>query len=309
MPQRLPLRSLSPFFSCLLGLFISLFSSASLSSLFSSASLSSSSFLFPFSSPSFNPLSFTTQHHPAFLGRFSFAPLLNCPPPSSNNRALSLTPRTPHPPGGSPHRQNRCRSKSAIKRPTGGLFLLPRQLPTPPHHSSSRRQRRSSMHPTMEHNYSNPHVAPPPASLPHPMQYQRSPQSQYPMPDSEPRPLFGSGQQQPYPHPQQLPYPQPHYDHGMPYGQPQSPQSPHYPPPQTVQLPPMSTAVPQHYNVPYTMDTTGQVPPPGMRPRLTTSIFEEEGSLCFQVDVNGICVARREGNPPGTTPSLIPTPL
>ncbi|KIN07350.1 hypothetical protein OIDMADRAFT_111132 [Oidiodendron maius Zn] len=33
-----------------------------------------------------------------------------------------------------------------------------------------------------------------------------------------------------------------------------------------------------------------------MRPRLTTSIFEEEGSLCFQVDVNGICVARREDN-------------
>jgi hypothetical protein len=42
-------------------------------------------------------------------------------------------------------------------------------------------------------------------------------------------------------------------------------------------------------------DTTGQFAPPGMRPRLTTSVSEEEGSLCFQVDVNGICVARREG--------------
>lgn len=48
-------------------------------------------------------------------------------------------------------------------------------------------------------------------------------------------------------------------------------------------------------NGPHTFDTTGQVQPPGMRPRLTTSLSEEEGSLCFQVDVNGICVARREG--------------
>jgi protein SOK2 len=63
-------------------------------------------------------------------------------------------------------------------------------------------------------------------------------------------------------------------------------------------LPPMSTALVQPYQVPHVMDTTGQVPPPGMRPRLTTSIFEEEGSLCFQVDVNGICVARREGTSP-----------
>ena len=44
-----------------------------------------------------------------------------------------------------------------------------------------------------------------------------------------------------------------------------------------------------------TFDTTGQIQPPGMRPRLTTSLSEEEGSLCFQVDVDGICVARREG--------------
>ena len=45
----------------------------------------------------------------------------------------------------------------------------------------------------------------------------------------------------------------------------------------------------------HAFDTTGQIQPPGMRPRLTTSLSEEEGSLCFQVDVNGICVARREG--------------
>ena len=48
-------------------------------------------------------------------------------------------------------------------------------------------------------------------------------------------------------------------------------------------------------NAPQPFDTTGQIQPPGMRPRLTTSLSEEEGALCFQVDVNGICVARREG--------------
>jgi len=47
---------------------------------------------------------------------------------------------------------------------------------------------------------------------------------------------------------------------------------------------------------PPTMDTTGQIQPPNMRPKLTTSVFEEEGSVCYQVDVNGICVARREDN-------------
>ena len=60
-------------------------------------------------------------------------------------------------------------------------------------------------------------------------------------------------------------------------------------------LPSMSPPVSQGYGAPTVMDTTGQVAPPGMRPRLTTSVFEEEGSLCFQVDVDGICVARREG--------------
>lgn len=38
-----------------------------------------------------------------------------------------------------------------------------------------------------------------------------------------------------------------------------------------------------------------------MRPKLTTCVFEEDqqgggGSACYQVDVDGICVARREDN-------------
>lgn len=45
----------------------------------------------------------------------------------------------------------------------------------------------------------------------------------------------------------------------------------------------------------YTFDTTGQQPPPGMKPRVTATLWEDEGSLCFQVEARGICVARREG--------------
>ncbi|KAG9877816.1 apses-domain-containing protein, partial [Aureobasidium melanogenum] len=45
-----------------------------------------------------------------------------------------------------------------------------------------------------------------------------------------------------------------------------------------------------------TFDTTGQVAPPGMKPRVTATLWEDEGSLCFQVEANGICVARREDN-------------
>lgn len=43
-------------------------------------------------------------------------------------------------------------------------------------------------------------------------------------------------------------------------------------------------------------DPTGQFPPPGMKPRVTTTLWEDEGTLCFQVEAKGVCVARREGN-------------
>jgi hypothetical protein len=45
----------------------------------------------------------------------------------------------------------------------------------------------------------------------------------------------------------------------------------------------------------HTMDTTGQIAPPGVKPRVTATLWEDEGSLCFQVEAKGICVARREG--------------
>ena len=43
-------------------------------------------------------------------------------------------------------------------------------------------------------------------------------------------------------------------------------------------------------------DNTGQVAPHGMKPRVTATLWEDEGSLCFQVEANGVCVARREDN-------------
>ncbi|KAJ4265647.1 hypothetical protein NW762_004941 [Fusarium torreyae] len=53
---------------------------------------------------------------------------------------------------------------------------------------------------------------------------------------------------------------------------------------------------PGYNNTTTSFDTTGQAPPPGMKPRVTATLWEDEGSLCFQVEARGICVARREDN-------------
>ncbi|KAI9269231.1 transcription regulator HTH, apses-type DNA-binding domain-containing protein [Phascolomyces articulosus] len=37
-------------------------------------------------------------------------------------------------------------------------------------------------------------------------------------------------------------------------------------------------------------------PPIIPRPKLTTTLWEDEGTICYQVDANGICVARRNDN-------------
>ncbi|KAF2102033.1 apses-domain-containing protein, partial [Rhizodiscina lignyota] len=47
---------------------------------------------------------------------------------------------------------------------------------------------------------------------------------------------------------------------------------------------------------PHQFDTTGQIAPPGVKPRVTATLWEDEGSLCFQVEAKGVCVARREDN-------------
>ena len=51
-------------------------------------------------------------------------------------------------------------------------------------------------------------------------------------------------------------------------------------------------------------DATGQQPPPGMKPRVTATLWEDQGSLCFQVEARGICVARREGLLSSSFPTL-----
>lgn len=45
----------------------------------------------------------------------------------------------------------------------------------------------------------------------------------------------------------------------------------------------------------FVYDLTGQIAPPGSKPRVTATLWEDEGSLCYQVEAKGVCVARREG--------------
>ncbi|KAL8947479.1 MAG: hypothetical protein Q9222_006244 [Ikaeria aurantiellina] len=52
----------------------------------------------------------------------------------------------------------------------------------------------------------------------------------------------------------------------------------------------------QGYQQQQMQDTTGQVAPPGMKPRVTATLWEDEGSMCFQVEAKGVCVARRDDN-------------
>lgn len=42
--------------------------------------------------------------------------------------------------------------------------------------------------------------------------------------------------------------------------------------------------------------TVGQYQPPGIRPRVTTTMWEDEKTLCYQVDANNVSVVRRADN-------------
>lgn len=45
-----------------------------------------------------------------------------------------------------------------------------------------------------------------------------------------------------------------------------------------------------------TFDTSGQVQPANKsKPRMTATLWEDEGTLCFQVEAKGVTVARRDG--------------
>ncbi|PGH15154.1 hypothetical protein AJ80_05666 [Polytolypa hystricis UAMH7299] len=81
-------------------------------------------------------------------------------------------------------------------------------------------------------------------------------------------------------------------------------------PAQILPLPPIPPSAPNPYGSsanphnqygggggpPQAFDTTGQVAPRGAKPRVTATLWEDEGSLCYQVEAKGVCVARREDN-------------
>ena len=91
------------------------------------------------------------------------------------------------------------------------------------------------------------------------------------------------------------------YQNGVPSQLPASSSMNNAMVPSTLQLPAMSSqgGPPSHagsQSYPsHTFDHTGQVAPPGMKPRVTATLWEDEGSLCFQVEAKSVCVARREG--------------
>lgn len=47
---------------------------------------------------------------------------------------------------------------------------------------------------------------------------------------------------------------------------------------------------------PANTSTVGQFQPPGIRPRVTTTMWEDEKTLCYQVDANNVSVVRRADN-------------
>jgi len=59
---------------------------------------------------------------------------------------------------------------------------------------------------------------------------------------------------------------------------------------------PQSATAAGGYSAQHAFDATGQIAPPGMKPRVAATLWEDEGSLCFQVEARGVCVARREDN-------------
>ena len=67
-------------------------------------------------------------------------------------------------------------------------------------------------------------------------------------------------------------------------------------PPHYNHHPPQTPPTNSQYVPANPFDPTGQIAPPGMKPRVTATLWEDEGSLCFQVEAKGVCVARREDN-------------
>jgi protein SOK2 len=106
-------------------------------------------------------------------------------------------------------------------------------------------------------------------------------------------PILQAGSTYPAPPQQYAAYP--NYANGLtspPQGPPQMSGMSNQP---VLPLPGVGNQQPVPGNYQGGFDTTGQVAPPNMKPRVTATLWEDEGSLCFQVEARGICVARREG--------------
>ncbi|KAI8343682.1 transcription regulator HTH, apses-type DNA-binding domain-containing protein [Chlamydoabsidia padenii] len=70
------------------------------------------------------------------------------------------------------------------------------------------------------------------------------------------------------------------------------------PPTSSITPPPPSTTT---VGIPHLADAPPSPPHPtntntSSRPKITTSLWEDEGTICYQVDSRGICVARRQDN-------------
>lgn len=134
--------------------------------------------------------------------------------------------------------------------------------------------------------------APPPQTVTSPYTHPHPHQHQHQHPHSQP-PLLQPGPGQ-YPPPQ---YGNQYaYANGMPSpAGPPSVSNPMATPQPVLPLPGVNQAGMGPPSFSTGFDTTGQIAPPGMKPRVTATLWEDEGSLCFQVEARGICVARREG--------------
>lgn len=156
-----------------------------------------------------------------------------------------------------------------------------------------------AMAPMNQQQHVSPYGPPPPsdqqpASASQPIQHAQAPEHQ-----GQSYPQYSYDIQLRYPQPQQQLPPQQQQQQS----QPLPPRTYANAPPYTGEpLPPMNyppvDAAGQNYQFAapvHAFDTTGQIPPIGMKPRVTATLWEDESTLCFQVDIKGTCVARREG--------------
>lgn len=159
------------------------------------------------------------------------------------------------------------------------------------------------------HGYPDAHQMPPPPPSHH------YPAGYHPQHHHYPSHMMHPAPQSSYAQPHYAPHHPPHH-HQQAYGPhvastqsmappPNYTSYPHPPPAQHITLPAISAppttgvTVGPDGGIQYphrTPDATGQIAPPGTgKPKVAATLWEDEGTLCFQVEANGICVTRRHG--------------